>query len=67
MLEMDGCTATQKIKEFNWRTPIIALTASATVDIEQKISEAGMQDFVTNPFNLDDLFIKIRTSTASFG
>jgi len=64
---MDGCTATQKIKEFNRQTPFIALTSSTTVDIEQKISEAGKQDFVTMPFNPDDLFIKIRTSIASCG
>jgi CheY-like chemotaxis protein len=47
--------------------PFIALTASATADIEQKISEAGMHDFVTKPFNPVDLFIKIRTSIASSG
>jgi signal transduction histidine kinase len=59
---MDGYTATRKIREFNQQTPIIALTASATVDIEQKIFDAGMQDFVTKPFNPDDLFFKIRAS-----
>jgi len=64
---MDGYTATRKIREFNQRTPIIALTASATVDIEQKIFDAGMQDFVTKPFNPDDLLYKIRASIASIG
>jgi signal transduction histidine kinase/ActR/RegA family two-component response regulator len=62
---MDGYTATRKIREFNQHTPIIALTASATVDIEQKIFDAGMQDFVTKPFNPDDLFFKIQASIAS--
>jgi CheY-like chemotaxis protein len=64
---MDGYTATRKIREFNQHTPIIALTASATVDIEQKIFDAGMQDFVTKPFNPDDLFFKIQASIASSG
>jgi CheY-like chemotaxis protein len=64
---MDGYTATRKIREFNQHTPIIALTASATVDIEQKIFDAGMQDFVTKPFNPDDLFFKIQASIGSSG
>jgi len=62
---MDGYTASRKIREFNQQTPIIALTASATVDIEQKIFDAGMQDFVTKPFNPDDLFFKIKATVAS--
>ena len=64
---MDGYTATRKIREFNQHTPIIALTASATKDIEQKIFDAGMQNFVTKPFNPDDLFFKIQASIASSG
>jgi CheY-like chemotaxis protein len=59
---MDGYTATRRIREFNQQIPIIALTASATADIEQKIADAGMQAYVTKPFNPDDLYFKIRTS-----
>lgn len=59
---MDGYTATRKIREFNQQIPIIALTASATADIEQKIADAGMQDYVTKPFNPNDLYFKIRAS-----
>lgn len=59
---MDGYTATRRIREFNQQIPIIALTASATADIEQKIADAGMQDYVTKPFNPEDLFFKIRAS-----
>lgn len=59
---MDGYTATRKIREFNAKIPIIALTASATADIEEKIFDAGMQDYVTKPFDPDDLLFKIRAS-----
>lgn len=59
---MDGYTSTRKIREFNPQIPIIALTASATADIEQKIADAGMQDYVTKPFNPNDLYFKIRAS-----
>jgi signal transduction histidine kinase len=62
MPEMDGYTATRKIREFNAHTPIIALTASASTDVRDKISECGMQDYVTKPFNPNDLFLRLRKS-----
>jgi signal transduction histidine kinase/ActR/RegA family two-component response regulator len=40
--------------------PIIALTASALMDIKEKIYEAGMNDYVSKPFKPDDLLQKIQ-------
>jgi signal transduction histidine kinase/CheY-like chemotaxis protein len=57
---MDGYTATVKIREFDNKTPIIALTASATSDVRKKVMSAGMQDYVTKPFNPNDFFIKLK-------
>jgi len=57
---MDGYIATIKIREFNTTVPIIALTASATSNVREKVTEAGMQDYVTKPLNPDEFFIKIR-------
>ena len=57
---MDGYTATVKIREFNEDIPIIALTASATSNVREKVMKAGMQDYVTKPFNPDDFFIKLK-------
>ncbi len=57
---MDGYTATQKIREFNIHTPIMALTASASTNIREKVTSAGMQDYVSKPFNPDDLFLRLR-------
>ena len=56
MPEMDGYTATRKIRKFDQHTPIIALTASVSTDVREKIAECGMQDYVSKPFNPDDLF-----------
>ena len=57
---MDGYTSTKKIREFNQDTPIMALTASATSDIREKIFAAGMQDYVTKPFDSDQLFSQMK-------
>jgi len=57
---MDGYTATTRIREFNKITPIMALTASATSEVREKVLEAGMQDYIVKPFNPDDLIIKLK-------
>jgi len=41
------------------KTPIIALTASALLDEQNKIFNAGMDDFVIKPFDPDELLAKI--------
>jgi len=53
---MDGYTATKAIREFNSSIPIIALTASASIDMQQKALECGMNDHVSKPFNPYDLY-----------
>jgi signal transduction histidine kinase/CheY-like chemotaxis protein len=57
---MDGYTATLKIREFNSTTPIIALTASATSDVRERVIGVGMQDYILKPFNPDDLILKTK-------
>jgi len=57
---MDGYTATIKIREFNNAIPIIALTASATTNVREKVLAVGMQDYVTKPFNPNDFYLKLK-------
>jgi len=57
---MDGYESTRNIRKFNTQIPIIALTASATSNVREKVMKAGMQDYVTKPFNPDDLFYKLK-------
>jgi PAS domain S-box-containing protein len=43
---MDGCQATGKIREFDRRLPIIAMTANAMAGDKAKCLAAGMNDYV---------------------
>ncbi len=54
MPEMDGFDAARCIRERergSKRTPIVALTAHALADIRRKCLEAGMDEFLTKPFD----------------
>ncbi len=57
---MDGYTATQEIRKFDTKTPIIALTASISIDIQAKAGEVGMNGFITKPFNPNELYTIIK-------
>ena len=63
MPEMDGRTATQMIRELPGdisKIPIIALTADAMVGDREKYLAAGMDDYVSKPFDPQHLFSTIR-------
>jgi CheY-like chemotaxis protein len=64
---MDGFEATRRIRGHEGSlagpgrsTPIIALTANATVDDRNASSAAGMTDFLAKPFSQDQLLAVLR-------
>ncbi len=63
MPEMDGYQTTTAIRalpgERFKNLPIIALTASAMLDIKDKAFIVGMNDYISKPFNPNDLYRKI--------
>ncbi|TGL87210.1 response regulator [Leptospira congkakensis] len=61
MPNVDGYTATRKIRETEkWsQIPIIALTASAQLETQEKIHSVGMDDFISKPFYPNDLYQKL--------
>jgi PAS domain S-box-containing protein len=59
MPEMNGLEATQKIKKFRSEMIVIAQTANAIAEEKQKCIDAGCDDFITKPVNIDELFAKI--------
>lgn len=62
---IDGYEAARLIRNMTDITrsaiPIIALTASVSNDLYLKIKDAGMNDFITKPFNSDVLYSKLKT------
>ena len=68
MPEMDGIEATKHIRSTESpgeRTPIIALTAGALKDEQEKCTAAGMDNFLTKPLQLDRLREIILTYTGT--
>lgn len=59
--EMDGYQATRIIKSGPLRNiPVIALTAHALLEDQQKALTAGCDDYETKPINFPQLLSKIR-------
>ncbi len=52
---LDGLKATKKIREFDVKIPIIALTAAELSEVEDECRNAGMNDLINKPLNKIDL------------
>jgi CheY-like chemotaxis protein len=61
---MDGIVATKKIREIeqstNTSTPIIAITANALAGDKEICLAAGMDDYISKPFQVEVLLQKMR-------
>lgn len=56
MPEIDGIETTKRIRLTQKVTPIIALTAVEEDQIKDKIHEAGMNDFIIKPYDLEEFY-----------
>jgi signal transduction histidine kinase/CheY-like chemotaxis protein/HPt (histidine-containing phosphotransfer) domain-containing protein len=57
---MDGYEATRRIRAAGIHLPVIAMTAHAMVKDRELCIAAGMNDFVTKPFELEELLAVLR-------
>ena len=61
MPDMDGITATTKIRERKISTPIIAVTANSDSKVRRDCRHAGMNDFLVKPVSATDVQITLAT------
>jgi two-component system, sensor histidine kinase and response regulator len=67
MPNVNGLDATRQIRKLtdNTDTPILAMTANAFVEDKNRCLEAGMDDFITKPINVEDLYRTLLTWLSS--
>ena len=53
---MDGYTASNHIRTFDMKTPILALTASIDAEVQEKIQQYGLNDVLQKPFKPNELY-----------
>lgn len=60
MPEMDGIETLQKMRETGLELPVIALTANAIAGAKETYIQAGFQDYLSKPLNVNDLEEMVR-------
>lgn len=60
MPEMDGMDVLKKAKELNPKLPVVMLTAHGTIETAIEAMKIGATDYLTKPFDLDELKMVIR-------
>jgi len=58
--KMSGLDVLKSMREKNITTPVVILTARETVDDRVKGLDAGADDYITKPFDLDELCARMR-------
>ncbi len=56
MPELDGYSASRRMREAGVTTPIVAMTANVSIEDREQAQAAGMNDFVAKPFRSQELY-----------
>ena len=60
--EMNGLDVLKRIRASEYVTPVIMLTAKGNVEDKVKALDLGANDYVTKPFEIEELLARIRTT-----
>ena len=63
MPELNGIEIVKEIRKLNIKTPVILLTAKSQVEDKVEGLDAGANDYLTKPFDKDELLARIRALT----
>src|SRR4051812_12119015 len=58
--EMDGVTVCRRLRDIGVTTPVLMLTARAAVRDRIQGLDAGADDYLPKPFDLDELLARLR-------
>lgn len=58
--EMDGLTVCRRLREIGLTTPVLMLTARGDVRDRVQGLDAGADDYLSKPFDLDELLARVR-------
>ncbi len=63
MPDLNGIDATKMIRSNPLKhinsVPVIAITAASFTEVKAKVFDAGMNDYISKPFNPNDLYLKL--------
>lgn len=59
---MSGIIATKKIREFDQKTPIVALTAVTLDEQMGDLTQKGFNDIIPKPYDIEEFLLKIQTA-----
>jgi len=65
--KIDGMDILRKSREFSHWTPVVLMTAFGTVHLAVEAMKEGARDFITKPFELDELLSLVRRYSHSAG
>ena len=60
MPELNGMDILQRINEQNLEVPVVLMTAFGTSNVAIKAIQLGAHDYITKPFELEDVLVAIR-------
>lgn len=58
---VDGLTVLRRLRNAGWSVPVLVLSAYGTPQDRIAGLEAGADDYLVKPFDVDDLFARLRT------
>jgi two-component system response regulator AtoC len=64
---IDGMDILRKSREFSHWTPVLLMTAFGTVNLAVEAMKEGARDFITKPFDLDELLALVRKYSHTAG
>lgn len=67
MPKVDGITVLKKLRERANMVPVLILSAKAEIDDKVLGLDSGANDYLTKPFNSQELLARIRAMTRSMG